>query len=88
MLHPFERRIDPAALGYPLTAFILTSVTRRKLTPIAESLDGIPKAIGVRGRCGITDVLIHVVARDADDFYRIAGRSPTSMGSSRPPPHW
>lgn len=74
VLHPFERRIDPVALGYPLTAFILTGVTQRKLTPIAESLDGIPKAIEVRGRRGVTAVLIHVVARDADDFYRIAGR--------------
>ena len=74
VLHPFERRIDPVALGYPLTAFILTGVTQWKLTPIAESMDRIPKAIEVHGRSGVTDVLIHVVARDADDFYRIAGR--------------
>nr|EJI97881.1 asnC-family protein transcriptional regulator [Rhodococcus sp. JVH1] len=28
VLQSFERRIDPAALGYPLTAFILTNVTQ------------------------------------------------------------
>ncbi|WP_241961938.1 Lrp/AsnC family transcriptional regulator [Rhodococcus opacus] len=74
VLHPFERRIDLVALGYPLTVFILTGVTQRKLTPIAESMDGIPKAIEVHGRGGVTDVLIHVVARDGNDFYHSAGR--------------
>ncbi|TQC43696.1 Lrp/AsnC family transcriptional regulator [Rhodococcus sp. WS4] len=74
VLHSFERRIDPGALGYPLTAFILTSVTQRKLTPVADALDGIPEVVEVHGLSGATDLLIHVVARDADDLYRIAGR--------------
>ncbi|AII03200.1 MULTISPECIES: Lrp/AsnC family transcriptional regulator [Rhodococcus] len=74
VLRPFERRIDPAALGYPLTAFILTAVTQRKLTPIAAALDGIAEVVEVHGLSGVTDLLVHVVARDADDLYRIAGR--------------
>ncbi|MFC0446635.1 Lrp/AsnC family transcriptional regulator [Rhodococcus jostii] len=74
VLHSFERRIDPGALGYPLTAFILTSVTQRKLAPVADALDGIPEVVEVHGLSGATDLLIHVVARDADDLYRIAGR--------------
>ncbi|MFC9551600.1 Lrp/AsnC family transcriptional regulator [Rhodococcus sp. NPDC056960] len=74
VLQSFERRIDPGALGYPLTAFILTSVTQRKLTPVAAALDGIPEVVEVHGLSGATDLLIHVIARDADDLYRIAGR--------------
>ncbi|GAF43615.1 Lrp/AsnC family transcriptional regulator [Rhodococcus wratislaviensis] len=73
VLHSFERRIDPGALGYPLTAFILTSVTQRKLTDIADALDSIAEVVEVHGLSGVTDLLIHVVARDADDLYRIAG---------------
>lgn len=73
-LRSFDRRIDPAALGYPLTAFILTRVTQRKLSAIAEALEQIPEVVEVHGLAGVTDLLIKVVAREADDLYRIAGR--------------
>lgn len=74
VLRSFERRIDPSALGYPLTAFVLTSVTQRRLADIADTLDGIPEVVEVHGLSGVTDLLVHVVARDADDLYRVAGR--------------
>ncbi|MFE3002600.1 Lrp/AsnC family transcriptional regulator [Nocardia sp. NPDC059246] len=74
VLHSFERCIDPGCLGYPLTAFILTSVTQRKLTQIAKDLDEVAEVVEVHGLSGVTDLLVHVVARDADDLYRIAGR--------------
>lgn len=73
VLHEFERRVDPAALGYPLNAFILTGVTQQKLAAIGLALEGIPEIVEVQGLSGVTDLLIHVVARDADDLYRIAG---------------
>lgn len=74
VLRSFERRIDPAALGYPLTAFILTNVTQSRLTPIAEALDRVPEVLEVHGLSGVSDLLVHVVARDADDLYRVAGK--------------
>lgn len=74
VLRSLERRIDPAALGYPLTAFILTRVTQRKLAQIAHSLEQVPEVIEVHGLGGVTDLMIHVVAREADDLYRVAGR--------------
>lgn len=73
-LHSFERRIDPGALGYPLTAFILTSAIQRKLGQIADALDGVPEVAEVHGLSGVADLLVHVVDRDAEDLYRIAGR--------------
>jgi len=73
-LRSFERRIDPAALGHPLRAYLLTRVTQRKLDRVGEELSGIPEVIEVLGLSGITDLLILVCARDADDLYRIAGR--------------
>jgi DNA-binding Lrp family transcriptional regulator len=74
LLRSFERRIDPAALGYPLTAFILTVVTQRKLAAVSTALAAVPEVLEVHGLSGTFDLLIHVVARDADDLYRIAGR--------------
>ncbi|WP_197383377.1 Lrp/AsnC family transcriptional regulator [Mycolicibacterium mengxianglii] len=73
-LRAFERRIAPAALGYPLTAFILTTVTQRKLESVADQLAVIPEVLEVLGLSGSVDLQVHVVARDADDLYRIAGR--------------
>ncbi|MDQ0615630.1 DNA-binding Lrp family transcriptional regulator [Microbacterium sp. W4I4] len=73
-LRSFQRRIDPGALGYQLSAYVVTSVTQRKLDRVGESLAAIPEVVEVLGLSGITDLLIRVVARDADDLYRIAGR--------------
>ena len=70
----FQRRIDPAFLGYPMRAYVVTKVTQRKLDRVGEALSSIPEVIEVHGLSGITDLLIQVVARDADDLYRVAGR--------------
>ncbi|CAM2764636.1 Lrp/AsnC family transcriptional regulator [Mycobacterium simiae] len=74
VLQSFERRIDPGALGYPLTAFIMVTVTQRKLDRIGDALAGVPEVLEVHGLSGVTDLLVHVVARDADDLYRLAGQ--------------
>lgn len=73
LLLPFERRIDPALLGYPLRACIFTKVTQRKLSQVSEALASIPEVLSVDGISGRIDLLVQVVARDADDLYRIAG---------------
>ncbi|MGW4126303.1 Lrp/AsnC family transcriptional regulator [Nocardia sp. NPDC004711] len=74
VLQTFERRIDPAALGYKLQAFVLANVTQRKLAAVSAALAEIPEILEVHGLSGVADLLIHVAARDADDLYRIAGR--------------
>jgi DNA-binding Lrp family transcriptional regulator len=82
-LGSFERRIDPAALGYTLTAFITTQVVQRKLADVALALDDIPEVLEVHGLSGQSDLLVHVVATDADDLYRIAGQILASPGVER-----
>lgn len=72
-LRSFERRIDPAFLGYPLRAYIVTTVTQRLLKEIGEALSLVPEVLEVHGLTGVMDLLIHIVARDADDLNRIAG---------------
>lgn len=70
----FERRIDPAALGYPLTAFVMIQVVQRLLDEVATALGQVPEVVEVQGVSGPSDLVVTVVARDADDLYRIAGR--------------
>jgi DNA-binding Lrp family transcriptional regulator len=74
VLDSVERQIPPAMLGYPLTAFITTQVTQRQLDEVAAALADIPEVLQVHGVSGQTDLLVHVVATNADDLYRIAGQ--------------
>ena len=73
-LDSFERRIDPATLGYPLTAYVTIRVTQRGLDDVGAALADIPEVLQCHGIAGQTDLLVHAVARDADDLYRIAGQ--------------
>lgn len=70
----FDRRIDPVSLGFPLRAYALTRVEQRALAAVSNSLEEIPEIIAVDGLSGDDDLLVHVVARDANDLYRTAGR--------------
>jgi len=83
VLGSFERRIDPAALGYPLTAFVSVQVVQRRLAEVAAALDGVAEVVEVLGLSGEADLLVQVVARDADDLYRIAGHLLATDGVER-----
>jgi DNA-binding Lrp family transcriptional regulator len=82
-LSSFEQRVEPAALGYPLTAFITVTVTQRLLDHVAEALSGIAEVLEVFGMSGPSDLLVRVVAREADDLYRIAGQILATHGVER-----
>ena len=73
-LAAFEHRVTPESLGYPLTAFVTPPVTQRRLDEVAAALKAVPEILAVHGISGQNDLLVHVVAADADDLYRIAGR--------------
>jgi len=73
LLRSFERRIDPAFLGFPLEAFVFTTVRQRMLPDISAALAEVPEVVQVHGLAGAADLLVYVVARDAEDLYRIAG---------------
>jgi DNA-binding Lrp family transcriptional regulator len=83
VLTSFERRIDPAALGYPLTAFVTVQVTQRMLAEVAAALREVPEVLEVLGLSGPADLLVRVAARDADDLYRIAGQLLATGGVER-----
>ncbi len=70
----FERRINPAALGYPLMAFISIHVQQQKLGALAKSLAEIPEILEAYGLAGSADLLVRVVSTDAEDLFRINGK--------------
>ncbi|MET8612864.1 Lrp/AsnC family transcriptional regulator [Streptomyces misionensis] len=73
-LSSFERRITPKALGHPLTAFVTAQVNQHQLAGVSQALAGIAEVVEVFGLSGETDLLVRVVAADAEDLYRVAGQ--------------
>jgi DNA-binding Lrp family transcriptional regulator len=71
-LGPFDRRVLPEALGYRLAAYVTVQVVQRSLAEVSDGLAHIPEVIEVTGLSGVADLLVHVVARDADDLWRIS----------------
>ena len=70
----FERRINPVSLGYPLMAFISVHVQQQKLGSLAEELSAVPEILEGYGLTGSADLLLRVVALDAEDLFRINGK--------------
>ncbi len=83
MLRSFDRRIDPAVLGYPMRAYLRARLKQRLLGQVSTALGEIPEVVEVLGLSGGADLLIQVVARDADDLYRIAGQVLSIRGVRR-----
>lgn len=79
----FERRINPAALGYPLMAFISVHVQQQRLTQLAKELAAIPEILEGYGLTGSADLLLRVVALDAEDLFRINGKILACAGVDR-----
>ena len=71
VLAPFDRRIRPEALGYPLGAYVTVQVVQRSLTDVSDALARIPEVLEVTGLSGVADLLVEVAAADADDLWRI-----------------
>ncbi len=70
-LAPFDRRVLPEALGYRLSAYVTVQVVQRSLADVSDGLAHIPEVLEVIGLSGVADLLVRVVARDADDLWRI-----------------
>jgi DNA-binding Lrp family transcriptional regulator len=67
----FDRCIDPAVLGHPLTAFIEVTVHQQELARIVTELAEIPEVVQAYGHSGAADLRVHVVCRDTDHLFRI-----------------
>jgi DNA-binding Lrp family transcriptional regulator len=83
VLAPLDRRVRPEALGYRLGAYVTVQVVQRSLTEVSDALAGIPEVLEVTGLSGVADLLVHLVARDADDLWRISEQLLTIPGVQR-----
>jgi DNA-binding Lrp family transcriptional regulator len=72
VLARLDRRVRPESLGYRLSAYVTVQVVQRGLAEVSGALAGIPEVVEVVGLSGVADLLVHVVARDADDLWRIS----------------
>ena len=70
----FDRRINPAAVGYPLAAFIHIHVHQPKLQQITDELARIPEVLEAIGITGQADILARVVSEGAEDLFRVNGK--------------
>jgi DNA-binding Lrp family transcriptional regulator len=73
-LAPFDHRVRPEALGYRLGAYVTVQVVQRSLADVGEALAHIPEVLEVTALSGAADLLVRVVATDADDLWRITER--------------
>jgi DNA-binding Lrp family transcriptional regulator len=64
--------IDPAALGFPVTAFVSLEIAQHagRATVVAH-LSGIPEVIEAHTVTGGTDLWVRLVARDNTDLQRV-----------------
>lgn len=72
VLASWAPRVDPAAMGYPVTAFITLEIRQgRGHEPVAAHLRGIPEVLEAHTITGSGDLLVRVVARDNGDLQRV-----------------
>jgi DNA-binding Lrp family transcriptional regulator len=82
-LAPFDARVQPEALGYRLGAYVTVQVVQRSLADVGEALAQIPEVLEVTALSGVADLLVRVVATDADDLWRITEHVLTIPGVQR-----
>lgn len=65
--------VDPAALGYPVTAFCTLEIRQGRggHAPVVEHLAAIPEVLEAHTITGSGDVLIRIVGRDNADLQRV-----------------
>lgn len=73
-LGSFSKRIDPAALGYPLVAYVWIAVSQASNEQAVEGLRAIPQIVEVHTTTGDADLLVKVVARDPAHLHRLTRR--------------
>jgi DNA-binding Lrp family transcriptional regulator len=72
VIRSFAPTLDPAALGYPVTAFCTLEIRQgRGHGPVVEHLTGIPEVLEAHTITGSGDLLIRMVARDNADLQRV-----------------
>lgn len=68
---PFDRRINPEALGYPVTAFISVTTRQKELERIVGEMERIPEIVQAHGMSGSADLIATVVSADIHRLFDV-----------------
>lgn len=63
--------VDPAAMGYPITAFVLVELSQGRLDEAAGALAAIPEVLEADAISGPQDLICRVVARNTEHLQEL-----------------
>jgi DNA-binding Lrp family transcriptional regulator len=63
--------VDPAAMGYPISAFVLIELAQGRLTDAVAAVDAIPEVLEADATSGPHDLICRVVARDTEHLQEL-----------------
>jgi DNA-binding Lrp family transcriptional regulator len=96
VLHGFSPDVDLAALGYPLTGFVVLEIAQGRRVEVVEQLATIDEVCEAHSTTGRGDLLVRVVARSNEDLQRVieavldvrwVERSSTAIALTTPIPY-
>ena len=80
----FGPEVDPAALGYDVTAFVTLEISQaRGADALTDHLRGIPEVLEAHTITGTGDLLVRIVARSNADLQRVIDRIVSAEGIHR-----
>jgi DNA-binding Lrp family transcriptional regulator len=80
----FGPEVDPAALGYDVTAFVTLEISQAQgADALTEHLTGIPEVLEAHTITGTGDLLVRIVARSNADLQRVIDRIVSAEGIHR-----
>lgn len=66
-----SRRVDPAALGYSLVAFVSIALSQQAGHLSEAGIAKLPEVVEIHSTTGEADLLVKVVARSTEELHRI-----------------
>ncbi len=66
--------IDPQALGYSITAFVLIELAQGRLAEAVEVMEAVPEVLEADGVSGPQDLICRVVARDTEHLQQLVNQ--------------
>lgn len=73
VVREFSRRVDPAALGQALVAFVSVVLSQPSGPRATAALGAFPEVVEMHSTTGDADLLLKIVARDTADLHRLSG---------------
>lgn len=82
-LSPPSSALSPVALGYPILAFVVVSVSQQEIDSTYQAIAAIPEVIEAHTTTGDADLMLRVVARDTVDLHRVTQSIQLAPGVER-----